>query len=189
MDHDSHSKQFVYVLVKDYLKFALDGSQSVPATSSAAETLRKAAALFQRVREHEFELYIKQLKLASIEDVKRAFPILMNEISSDGKDNWGRLVALYAFCGELARHLRRRGIPEEELVEDMAQCMAHHTWTLKAAWIQEKGGWEKGFVDYFKQENPGFVEYFRQKSPRFSYAKLAAVTGIIAAFSFVLYQH
>ncbi|GCC19265.1 bcl-2-related protein A1-like [Chiloscyllium punctatum] len=189
MNHDSHSRQFVYMLIKDYLKFALEGPQSAPASSSAAETLRKAASLFQGAREQEFELYIKQLNITSTEDVKRAFPILMSEISSDGKDNWSRLVALYAFCGELVRHLKRRGIPEEELVEDVAQCMAHHTWTFKAAWIKENGSWEKGFVEYFKREDTGFVDYFRQKSPRFSYAKLAAVTGIIAAFSFVIYQH
>ncbi|XP_067827284.1 bcl-2-related protein A1-like [Heptranchias perlo] len=171
------SEAFLYFLTKDYLGFALEGSQSGPATDSVAETLRRTGSSLQ-THEQEFELFINNLNVGSIEEAKRAIPILTREIYSDGTDNWGRLVTLYAFCGVLVRHLRRKGIPEGELIEDIAQCMAHHTWTHKAAWIKENGGWEKGFV-----------EFFRQKSPRFSYAKMAIVTGIVAAFSFVIYQH
>uniref|UniRef100_UPI00398F69C8 bcl-2-related protein A1-like n=1 Tax=Pristiophorus japonicus TaxID=55135 RepID=UPI00398F69C8 len=174
---DPNSEGFVYFLTKDYLGFALEGSRSGPATNSVAETLRRSSSSLQK-HEQEFELCINKLNVGSIEEAKRAFPILMREVYSDGADNWGRLVTLYAFCGVLVRHLRRQGIPEGQLIEDIAQCMAQHTWTHKAAWIKENGGWEKGFV-----------EYFRQKSPRFTYAKIAAITGIVAAFSFVIYRH
>ncbi|XP_067873686.1 bcl-2-related protein A1-like [Heterodontus francisci] len=174
---DPDSKEFVHILVKDYLRFALEGSQSAPASNTVAETLRRSGSFLQRY-EQKFKKYICRLNVGSIEEAKRAFPILMSEIYSDGTDNWGRLVTLYAFCGVLVRHLKSKGIPEEELIEDIAQCVAQHTWTHKAAWIKENGGWEKGFV-----------EYFRQKSPRFSYAKIAAITGIVAACSFVIYQN
>ncbi|XP_078097702.1 bcl-2-related protein A1-like [Mustelus asterias] len=183
------SKSFVYFLLKDYFKFALEGSQSVPATNSVAQTLRKAGSFLQGTRNQELELCINKLNIASIEQAKQALPILISEVYSDGTDNWGRLVTLYTFCGVLVRHLRSKDIPEEELVEGIAQCVAQHTWTHKAAWIRENGGWEKGFVEYFQPNSPGFVEYSQQKSSRFSYAKIAAITGIVAAFSFVIYQH
>ncbi|XP_041031056.1 bcl-2-related protein A1-like [Carcharodon carcharias] len=190
MGHEGpDSKGFVYFLIKDYLTFALEGSQSAPATNSVAKTLRKAATFLQGIKKQEFELCINKLNVGSIEAAKRALPVLLREVYSDGTDNWGRLVALYVFCGVLVRHLRRNDIPEEELVEEIAECVAQYTWTHKAAWIKENGGWEKGFVEYFQHDNPGFVKYFQQKSPLLSYAKLAAITGIVAAFSFVIYQH
>ncbi|GCB61399.1 bcl-2-related protein A1-like [Scyliorhinus torazame] len=186
---DSHSKRFVYVLIRDYLTFALRESGSVPAANSVAETLRKACALVQGSRKQELQHCIEKLNVASVEQARRALPVLIGEVYSDGTDNWGRLVTVYAFCGVLARHLRSKDIAEEELVEGIAQCVAQHTWTHKAAWIKENGGWEKGFVEYFQPNSPGFVDYVQQESPRFSYAKIAAITGIVAAFSFVMYQH
>ncbi|XP_032906148.1 bcl-2-related protein A1 [Amblyraja radiata] len=172
-----NSEGFCYLLAKDYFRFVLDGSESQPAANRAAETLRRSGSSLLADGQ-ELQLCVDKLNLGSAEETKRVLPDLMREIYSDGVDNWGRIVTLYTFCAALIRHLIEKGVPERELIEEVAQCVAQYTWTHKAAWIKENGGWEKGFVDHFQQK----------KNPHL-YAKIAAFTGIVAAFSFVIYQH
>ncbi|XP_069767397.1 bcl-2-related protein A1-like [Narcine bancroftii] len=172
-----NSEGFCYSLAKDYFCFVLNRGGAPPATSKAAETLRRSASSLQ-TRHGRLERCVHRLNLSSLEEATRVLPRLMNEIYSDGLENWGRIVTLFAFCGSLVGDLQRKGVPEQELVEGVAHCLARYTWTHKAAWIKENGGWEKGFVEYFQQK----------KSSHF-YARIAAFTGIVAALSFVLYQH
>ncbi|XP_051896324.1 bcl-2-related protein A1-like [Pristis pectinata] len=171
------SEEFCYFLAKDYFRFVLDGSESQPAANNVVETLRRSGSSLDRSG-RELEHCINKLNLSSIEEVERVLPSLMREIYSDGIDNWGRIVTLYAFCGVLVSNLKKKGVPERELIEGVAQCLAQYTWTHKAAWIKENGGWEKGFV-----------EHFQEKKNSHFYTKIAAFTGIVAAFSFVIYQH
>ncbi|XP_078283707.1 bcl-2-related protein A1-like [Rhinoraja longicauda] len=173
----ANSEGFCYFLAKDYFRFVLDGSESQPAANRAAETLRRSGSSLL-ANGKELLRCVDQFNLRSVEETKRVLPNLMKEIYSDGVDNWGRIVTLYTFCGALVRHLIQKGVPERELIEEVAQCVAQYIWTHKAAWIKENGGWEKGFVDFFQQK----------KNPHF-YATIAAFTGIFAAFSFVIYQH
>ncbi|XP_062921850.1 LOW QUALITY PROTEIN: bcl-2-related protein A1-like [Mobula hypostoma] len=171
-----NSEGFCYFLADDYFRFVLHGSQAQPAANSVAETLRRSGSSLYASGQ-ELERCIDSLNLSSLEEAQRVLPNLMREVYSDGIDNWGRIVTLFAFCGILVRHLKEKGVPERELVEGVAQWVAQYTWTHKGAWIKNNGGWEKGFVEHFQEK----------KNPHF-YAKIAAVTGIVAAFSFVIYQ-
>ncbi|KAI5097162.1 BCL2 associated X, apoptosis regulator a [Silurus meridionalis] len=85
----------------------------------------------------------RMLADSSIQPTREIFVKVAREIFSDGKFNWGRVVALFYFACRLAL---LKKIPEiiQTIVTWTMDYLQEHVIT----WIQEQGGWE-GIRSYF----------------------------------------
>ncbi|XP_060758034.1 apoptosis regulator BAX-like [Neoarius graeffei] len=88
----------------------------------------------------------RMLANSSLQPTKEVFLNVAREIFSDGKFNWGRVVALFYFACRLVIKAIVKKIPE--IIRTII------TWTLDYLqehvinWIREQGGWE-GIRSYF----------------------------------------
>ncbi|XP_014672178.1 PREDICTED: induced myeloid leukemia cell differentiation protein Mcl-1 homolog [Priapulus caudatus] len=117
---------------------------TLPRPCKAALTMHKVCDTI--LSEHEM-LY-SQLVMRALSDNKRdssdVIVQVAREVFKDGTINWGRVAALYAFAGKMARYCKANGIETDTLVDSLAA----YTSTDLKDWICENGGWN-GFVEKF----------------------------------------
>ena len=130
----SELAQQAQTLATEFVAYRL-GNSSRPTTSTSATLQRLADQI-----EEQYPSLLNHLchKLNISRNTAYAtFVEIASEVFVDGV-NWGRIVALYAFCGRLALYCERNNM--KDLVESVTNWTGKYVGGL-SDWIESNGGW------------------------------------------------
>ncbi|KAG8145018.1 putative Bcl-2 related anti-apoptotic protein [Naja naja] len=125
-------------LLGDYVQHRLGGA-ALPPPSRTAETLRRVA---DELESRERLFFRNACSAAALPEPGEAAALLgrvATQMEAEGGLNWGRVVALVVFAGNLAAALAERGAPDHSgaLVEALAAYLAEE----RRDWLEAHGGW------------------------------------------------
>uniref|UniRef100_A0A670ZE69 Bcl-2 Bcl-2 homology region 1-3 domain-containing protein n=1 Tax=Pseudonaja textilis TaxID=8673 RepID=A0A670ZE69_PSETE len=127
-------------LLGDYVQHRLGGAAPLPPPSRTAETLRRVA---DELESRERLFFRNACSAAALPEPGEAAVVLLGRVATqmeaEGGLNWGRVVALVVFAGNLAAALAERGGPDHSgaLVEALAAYLAEE----RRDWLEAHGGW------------------------------------------------
>ncbi|KAJ8251066.1 hypothetical protein GJAV_G00216880 [Gymnothorax javanicus] len=84
---------------------------------------------------------------SSLRPCKEVFIEVARTIFSDGKFNWGRVVALFYFASRLVIKAVTTKIPD--IISTIISWTIDYMWNHVITWISEQGGWD-GIMAYVK---------------------------------------
>lgn len=95
----------------------------------------------QLLQKHEilYKSMVTRLNLTNHSNVKY-LNVMCNEVFGDGKVTWGRIVALYALCVQIARHFKQEGVDRNAASESINH-IGRYIGEKLADWIRQEGGW------------------------------------------------
>lgn len=125
-------------LAKDIVLYVINRAPSHP--SVYASNMRRLVDKILGKHEILYKGIVTNLKLAEI-DVHKTCCAIADELFADGKINWGRIVALYAFVGRLAKHFADHGLDGDEYTDALASYLGDYVVEKLDRWITEQGGW------------------------------------------------
>ena len=85
-----------------------------------------------------FEQYINKIKDNEVTGIQFLFNVA-DEIFRDNQYNWGRIAALYAFCGWLAKH--DVGVGSAQPHQAIGEFLGYYVSEKLGPWIDSNGGW------------------------------------------------
>ncbi|XP_062819533.1 bcl-2-like protein 10 [Anolis carolinensis] len=183
-------------LVGDYLAHRLGVAGRPP--SRAAETLRRVADELER-RERSFfrSAASGALQEAGGEEAEAAAGLVWRvaaqmELPEEGEAaaaagglNWGRVVALVVFAGNVAAALVERGeqgpAQAQAAREALSEALSAYLAVEKRAWMEEHGGWD-GFYHFFNRRGSDETD----QNSTISNAIMAAAGFGLAGLAFLL---
>ncbi|XP_032089063.1 bcl-2-like protein 10 [Thamnophis elegans] len=165
-------------LLGDYLQHRL-GAAAVPAPSRTAETLRRVA---DELESRERLFFRDACSAAALPEPGEAAAWLgrvATQMEAEGGLNWGRVVALVVFAGNLAAALAERGARDHSgaLVEALAAYLAEE----RRDWLEAHGGWD-GFYHFFNKHGSDAAD----QNSTISNAIMAAAGFGLAGLAFLL---
>uniref|UniRef100_A0A8D0KNJ6 Bcl-2 Bcl-2 homology region 1-3 domain-containing protein n=1 Tax=Salvator merianae TaxID=96440 RepID=A0A8D0KNJ6_SALMN len=170
-------------LLGDYLQHRL-GRGAAPPPSRPAETLRRVADELES-RERPFFRSACSSAGALPEEPGEAAALLSRvaaQMEAEGGLNWGRVVALVVFAGNLAAALAERGARgDEETPGALAEALAAYLAGEKREWLEAHGGWD-GFYHFFNKHGSDAAE----QNSAISNAIMAAAGFGLAGLAFLL---
>uniref|UniRef100_A0ABM5EY65 Bcl-2-like protein 10 n=1 Tax=Pogona vitticeps TaxID=103695 RepID=A0ABM5EY65_9SAUR len=179
-------------LLADYLEHRLQGSSgggggggALPAPSREAETLRRVADELER-RERPFFRRVGGAAAAAAaggggEAAGARLARVAAQMEAEGGLNWGRVVALVVFAGNLAAALAERGAEREETRRALAEALAAYLADEKREWMEAHGGWD-GFCHFFNKHGSDAAD----QNSSLSNAIMAAAGFGLAGLAFLL---
>ncbi|XP_063170112.1 bcl-2-like protein 10 [Candoia aspera] len=164
-------------LLGDYLQHRLGGAALPPGRT--AETLRRVA---DELESRERLFFRSACSAAAFPEPGEAAALLgrvATQMEAEGGLNWGRVVALVVFAGNLAAALAERGARDETgaLVEALAAYLAEE----QRDWLEAHGGWD-GFYHFFNKHGSDAAD----QSSTISNAIMAAAGFGLAGLAFLL---
>lgn len=89
--------------------------------------------------ENTFKRMVKQLNIGNIQSSKSCLNKVAEELFSDNVCNWGRIVTLYAFAGEVAKSLQ----PDfgDKVNDEVADELSRFVNQRLSQWINQQKGW------------------------------------------------
>uniref|UniRef100_A0A8C5RRS8 Bcl-2 Bcl-2 homology region 1-3 domain-containing protein n=1 Tax=Laticauda laticaudata TaxID=8630 RepID=A0A8C5RRS8_LATLA len=165
-------------LLGDYVQHRLGGA-ALPPPSRAAETLRRVA---DELESRERLFFRNACSAAALPEPGEAAALLgrvATQMEAEGGLNWGRVVALVVFAGNLAAALAERGGPDHSgaLVEALAAYLAEE----RRDWLEAHGGWD-GFYHFFNKHGSDAAD----QNSTISNAIMAAAGFGLAGLAFLL---
>ena len=109
-----------------------------PEPNRYAKKMRSTVAKIIDTKASVFESFITKLSLTDTD----GFNMLQNvadEMFRVGKNNWGRIVALYAFGGFVAKHATENKMTSISMY--IGDYLGKYVAKNLSRWIEEKGGW------------------------------------------------
>ncbi|XP_058012669.1 bcl-2-like protein 10 [Ahaetulla prasina] len=166
-------------LLADYLQHRL-GAAALPPPSRTAETLRRVA---DELESRERLFFRNACSAAALPEPSEEAAALLGRVATqmeaEGGLNWGRVVALVVFAGNLAAALAERGAPDHSgaLVEALAAYLAEE----RRDWLEAHGGWD-GFYHFFNKHGSDAAD----QNSTISNAIMAAAGFGLAGLAFLL---
>ncbi|KAI0220831.1 hypothetical protein LSAT2_027704 [Lamellibrachia satsuma] len=117
------------------------------ATSKYAKTMRRAVHELSKKYDDIFKKFIQDLSI----DELNGFQTLANvadELFREGPINWGRIVALYAFGGYVARY--SVSSQDSDVINMIGEFLGFYVSKKLGDWIREHGGWD-AFLEHFSE--------------------------------------
>lgn len=117
--------------------------------------LQENSLLFQRM--------IKSLKLTDKTSSRLAIRQVAKELFTDSQINWGRIVTLYAFVGELANYGEKSFAMDTKAggyAKYIGEAVGEYVAEELTPWISKQGGWDR-FVAYSKKEDSIEVKFLK----------------------------
>ncbi|XP_039195534.1 bcl-2-like protein 10 [Crotalus tigris] len=166
-------------LLGDYLQHRLGAAPPLPPPSRTAETLRRVA---DELESRERLFFRNACSAAALPEPGEAAALLgrvATQMEAEGGLNWGRVVALVVFAGNLAAALAERGAPDHSgaLVEALAAYLAEE----RRDWLEAHGGWD-GFYHFFNKHGSDAAD----QNSTISNAIMAAAGFGLAGLAFLL---
>lgn len=134
----AHIKQTARELA-DYIVHHIVGTQQKKPPSKHAETLLRTAEEMYRRHEILFNSMTHKLDV-EMDNVNATFNNVADEMFTDGKYNWGRVVSVYAFGACLAAHLYNKE-QDKDVVRRIATVVGNYVANSLSGWIYANGGW------------------------------------------------
>ncbi|XP_070618182.1 bcl-2-like protein 10 [Erythrolamprus reginae] len=174
-------------LLADYVQHRLGAASSSPPPpppSRAAETLRRVADELES-RERLFFRNAAALPPAGQEDEEAAAAALLarvaRQMEAEGGLNWGRVVALVVFAGNLAAALAERGAADGGGSGALVEALAAYLAEERRDWLEAHGGWD-GFYHFFNKHGSDAAD----QNSTISNAIMAAAGFGLAGLAFLL---
>ncbi|XP_014670323.1 PREDICTED: bcl-2-related protein A1-like [Priapulus caudatus] len=120
----------------DYYKGGLQASEAPDKTCKTMLRLCDEILSKHEMQFSEFVMSILKNGLAN--HSHEVIGNIAQQVFSDGKVNWGRIVALHSFAGKIAKYCKAKNIDTEALVTSLAE----YTSTELGGWIRKNGGWD-----------------------------------------------
>ncbi|XP_071350459.1 bcl-2-like protein 1 [Trachinotus anak] len=136
--------------------------------------LRDSANEFELLFTQAFSDLSSQLDITP-DTVYHSFKSVMDEVFKDGV-NWGRIVALFAFGGELCVECVQKNM--SEMVSRIADWMTMYLDEHISPWIQSQGGWDC-FAEIFGQDAAAEARRSREAVRRWLLVGVALLTGVL----------
>lgn len=117
------------------------------ATSKYAKTMRRAVHELSKKYDDIFKKFIQDLSINEL----NGFQTLANvadELFREGPINWGRIVALYAFGGYVARYSVSPN--DIDVINMIGEFLGFYVSKKLGDWIRENGGWD-AFLEQFSE--------------------------------------
>ena len=124
--------------IVQYMIATKSHSEPPVATSKYAETMRRAVHELSKKYDAIFKKFIQDLSI----DELNGFQTLANvadELFREGPINWGRIVALYAFGGYVARY--SVSAKDSDVINMIGEFLGFYVSKKLGSWIHENGGW------------------------------------------------
>ncbi|XP_034288555.1 bcl-2-like protein 10 [Pantherophis guttatus] len=165
-------------LLGDYVQHRVGGA-ALPPPSRTAETLRRVADELESRERLFFRNACSAAALPDPDDAAALLGRVATQMEAEGGLNWGRVVALVVFAGNLAAALAERGAPDHSgaLVEALAAYLAEE----RRDWLEEHGGWD-GFYHFFNKHGSDAAD----QNSTISNAIMAAAGFGLAGLAFLL---
>ncbi|XP_060115868.1 bcl-2-like protein 10 [Heteronotia binoei] len=164
-------------LVDDYLQHHLGGSALPP--SRTAKTLRRVADELESREKTFFRSACSPAALPEPGGAAAHLSRVAAQMEADGGLNWGRVVALVVFTGNLAAALAERGAREE--ISALAEALVAYLAGEKREWLEAHGGWD-GFYHFFNKHGSDATD----QNSTISNAIMAAAGFGLAGLAFLL---
>ena len=115
-----------------------------------APNLMKVIERLLSSNENTFKRMVKQLNIGNIQSSKSCLNKVAEELFSDNVCNWGRIVTLYAFAGEVAKSLQ----PDfgDKVNDEVADELSRFVNQRLSQWINQQKGWDS-MNEFFGEEN------------------------------------
>jgi len=144
----SHSRQKIcqiaIELSKDIVLLMIsEPNEMVPVPNRYAKTMRKTVRLMTQTKQEVFQSYTEKLLLTEA----NGFGVLKqvaDEMFGVGHINWGRIVALFAFGGFVARNANENKM--KSIVDYTGEYLGKYVAKYLGGWIEKQGGWVCIFV-------------------------------------------
>ncbi len=128
----------------DVVRYMALGDE-IPASNRYAQTMRKTVTFMTNSNRDMFNEFLKVVKLDDIKGFSTLSRIA-DELFRDGVNNWGRVVALYAFGGYVATYTEDK---DGKLAEMIGDFLGFYVSTHLSEWIDEHGGWVSYWLQFF----------------------------------------
>ncbi|XP_029358361.1 bcl-2-like protein 1 [Echeneis naucrates] len=138
------------------------------------EALRDSTDEFEFLFRQAFSDLSSQLDITS-DTVYQSFETVMDEVFKDGI-NWGRIVALFAFGGELCVECVEKNM--SEMVPSIAEWMTIYLDLHIRPWIETQGGWDC-FAEIFGQNSAATARRSQEAARRWLLVGVALLTGVL----------
>ncbi|KAL8177433.1 UNVERIFIED_CONTAM: hypothetical protein K2H54_004917 [Gekko kuhli] len=145
-------------LVSDYLQYHW-GSQALP-PNQIAKTLWRVADELESREKMLFHMICNPAALPKPGKVAVHLSRVAAQMEVDSDLNWGRVVVLVVFTGNLADVLAEWGAHEE--TDTLAEALVTYLAGEKCMWLEAQGGWE-GICRFFNKRGP---ESFGSQVPK-----------------------
>lgn len=134
-------------LAKDIVLHSVNRAPYHPPSTYASNMRRLVDKILTR---HDilYKGMVKKLNFAEV-DVHTTCRSIADELFADGKINWGRIVALYAFVARLAKHFADHGLDSDEYTTTLASYLGDYVVDKLHDWISLQGGWVSAYDLYF----------------------------------------
>ena len=150
----SKEKKCVYELACDYIYYYRLGIEAYRSNTKFAVTLRRMGSILEKDHYELFKTMMVELKLTT-SSAASTFMVVAEGIFRTGI-NWGRIVALFCFAGEVAVFCSQYRIVK---VEDVVGWLSQFVCETLAEWVKESGGWD-AFCEVFKDEHEYDWKFF-----------------------------
>ena len=111
---------------------------SRPPKTKYEATMRRTVSELITNHRTLFEHYIQKIQDNEATGIDFLFNVA-DEIFRDGQHNWGRVAALYAFCGWLAKHDVFSETDQSR--QTVGEFLGYYVSQKLGAWIEDNGGW------------------------------------------------
>lgn len=129
----------------DVVKYmAIKGENSPPTPNVYAETMRRLVTEITAKHGETFQDLMKDLYIDEINGFQTLQYVANELFHHDGKQNWGRIVVLYAFGSWVARDSYKQG--HGELAQAIGEFLGIYVARNLGTWIEENGGWVSIFI-------------------------------------------
>ena len=123
----------------------ISGFQVLPPPSEHCRTMRRTTDELTEKHRIVFNSIIKRLDFPTqeqdgiLQKIRHDIFTVADEMLSDKRMNWGRVVSLYAFGGMIAKHFADNGLTA--YVDVCGQCIGDYASERLARWMHSEGGW------------------------------------------------
>ncbi|XP_062998595.1 bcl-2-like protein 10 [Elgaria multicarinata webbii] len=164
-------------LLADYFQHRLGGAALPPGRT--AETLRRVADELESRERAFFRDACSPAALMELGEPAALLGRVAAQMEAEGGLNWGRVVALVVFAGNLAAALAERGDRGE--TGAVAEALAAYLAGEKREWMEAHGGWD-GFYHFFNKHGSDAAD----QNSTISNAIMAAAGFGLAGLAFLL---
>lgn len=126
------------LMASDVVYFHVSGPEENLLEPKYAESLRKRVTAATEKYAETLNAMADKLEPLSQETLPQSFHNIVEKMFSDGRYNWGRVVAVCAFAVVLARRFHKKR--QDDLVGETARILGDYIACRLGVWIAQRGG-------------------------------------------------
>jgi len=132
-------------IVRDLVNLAYPKDPTQPRPKHQSSHTKTVLRVVNEILDKYGKVYksmVKTCKISDDEKSEAALKVMCDELFEGGMVTWGRILALYALCFEIARHCYEQ---KESRLKTILICdyIGYYIGEKTAKWIKQDGGWSE----------------------------------------------